>query len=467
MLRTLLVIFIFVPGLAAAIASPYAALLLYLWYALFRPQDWVWIDITSLRLSMVLGALFIGPALLRGARPQVTHPIGLAILIFFGAALAAQIDAVRPALGWEWIDFLGRLLLITLLMIPLFTTPRRLLLAAAVIGGSLGFHSAKAGLASLLGGGMRFGDGLAGAFVDNNGYALAVVMIMPLLVVVAQNTDFIDDRWVRRFLPWIKRALYGAIPLCAFAVVSTYSRGGFLSLAGALLTFIVLQKRRVPAVTGLGVIVLLVLTVVPIPKGYVDRLQTIQTYDEIGEESAQSRPHFWKVGIAMAMAHPLGIGLRQYEVAYDKYDFSYGRFGHSRAVHSSHVQVLAEIGFVGAAAWAFLFVCSFALMFRVRMRSKDPRRTPREARFLFTMSNALMTSMVGFLIGGSFLALALNDLTWLTFGLVAGLDRLSTRMAALAEPVAAAPEAEPIDIADALVIAEPAGVPAAVWVPRI
>ena len=36
---------------------------MYLWFALFRPQDWIWIDITSLRLSMVLGIILLVPAL--------------------------------------------------------------------------------------------------------------------------------------------------------------------------------------------------------------------------------------------------------------------------------------------------------------------------------------------------------------------------------------------------------------------
>ena len=41
--------------------------------------------------------------------------------------------------------------------------------------------------------------------------------------------------------------------------------------------------------------------------------------------------------------------------------------------------------------------------------------------------------MTGFLIGGTFLSLALNDLTWLTFGMVAAVDRMSAKC--LAEPV--------------------------------
>jgi hypothetical protein len=36
--------------------------------------------------------------------------------------------------------------------------------------------------------------------------------------------------------------------------------------------------------------------------------------------------------------------------------------------------------------------------------------------------------MIGFVVGGAFLALALNDLTWLTFAMVAAVDRLSLKM---------------------------------------
>jgi hypothetical protein len=53
MLRTTLVIAILIPGLAAAFYDRFAAFLMYVWLALFRPQDWVWIDITSLRPSLV------------------------------------------------------------------------------------------------------------------------------------------------------------------------------------------------------------------------------------------------------------------------------------------------------------------------------------------------------------------------------------------------------------------------------
>ena len=140
-----------------------------------------------------------------------------------------------------------------------------------------------------------------------------------------------------------------------------------------------------------------------------------------------SRPHFWKVGLQMLSENPLGVGLKQYEAAYDKYDFSYGRYGHNRAVHNSHVQVLAELGYPGEFIWIGLFAFAFYASFRVRRLARAPHLDPRTSAFLKTTANALIISMAAFVVGGSFLSLAVNDLTWLTFGLVGALDRFAKR----------------------------------------
>jgi hypothetical protein len=127
----------------------------------------------------------------------------------------------------------------------------------------------------------------------------------------------------------------------------------------------------------------------------------------------------------MGLTHPLGVGLRQYEQAYDEFDTTFGRYGKHRAVHSAHVQVFAELGFFGAIVWVGLFAYSVVACLRVRQRSFNPRLPPLRRKFLLTASIGLLTSMVGFMTGGAFLALALNDLTWLTFAMVAALERLS------------------------------------------
>lgn len=422
MLRTLFILAIFVPGFYLALTSRYVALLMYLWFALFRPQDWVWMDITSLRLSLVLGLVLLVPALIAGRFPNVTHPLSLGMLAFTGSTLLSQLTAIRPDIGWPWVDFTARLVLTCLLLVTLSSERVKLVGVIAVIGCSLGFHAAKAGLAYAVGGGTRFADGLSGAFIDNNGYALGTVMIMPLLLVTAQNVDLLyDGPWLK----WVRRGLYVSLPLCALAVVGTYSRGGFVSLACAVLAYILLQRQRMAALSGLAAIVVLAAVFMPVPEAYVERINTIRTYDEIGEDSAMSRPHFWRVGINMGLTHPLGVGIRQYEQAYDNFDFSNGRYGFGRSVHSSHVQVFAELGIIGALVWTSLFAYASFVCLRVRAQSGDPARSPLEGRFLFTAANALLSSMIAFLAGGAFLTLALNDLTWLTFGMVAALDRIA------------------------------------------
>jgi O-antigen ligase len=249
-------------------------------------------------------------------------------------------------------------------------------------------------------------------------------MVIPLLLAAAQNAGIV---YTGRLLPWIRCAFYAALPLCMFAVIGTYSRGGFLSLAAAAFTFVMLQRRRFTALAGMIAVISIGLLVVPIPQSYYDRLETIRTYNEIGEESALSRPHFWNVALRMVAVHPFGVGLRQFEQAYDKFDFSYGRYGHRRAVHSSHMQVLAELGYPGAVIWVSLFGYAAFACLRVRSRSTSPTLDPDLRKFLRTTADALLVSMVAFIVGGGLLSLALNDLTWLTFGMVAALDRLARR----------------------------------------
>jgi putative inorganic carbon (hco3(-)) transporter len=418
MLRTLLILAILVPGLWLALKDRYAALLLYLWFAFFKPQDWIWIDLTSLRLSVLIGVLLLVPALATGIVPNVTHPMSIGAILFLASALIAQFHAVNASVGWQWIDYLVRLLIVCLIAVPLMSTRERFIGVIAVVGGSLGFHSAKAGLASLLAGGSRFGAGLAGSFEDSNGFALAVVMIIPLIVVLGQNAP---KRWVRL-------GCYCAVPLCVLAAVGTFSRAGFLALCASTIVFVGLQRRRLAMGFGLAAVVTLLLLVAPIPKGYVDRIQTIETYEDIGEDSAMSRPHFWRVALVMVAANPFGVGLRNYDYAYDRFDFLHGRYGTHRAVHNSFFQALAEMGYLGFAIYAGLFVYAFRLGFQVRARSRAEGTSPENQQFLFTMSNALMTSMVGFMVGGSFIALMLNEITWLTFSLLMSLDLLSRVM---------------------------------------
>jgi putative inorganic carbon (HCO3(-)) transporter len=451
MIRTLIVLSIMFPGLAIAVVNRYAALLLYVWFALFRPQEWVWIDISFLRLSLLTGVLLVLPAIPLGIFPNFTHPLSVGTMGFMVAAFVSHLVSYRPAVSGPWVEFFVRLAIVCMLAITLVSTRDRFRLFVAVIAGSLGFHAAKAGFFSLVSGGVRFAEGLAGAWADNNGYAVGMAMVTPLLLATAQNYDN----------KWVKRAFLLAAPLSLFSVISTFSRGGFLSLTGSVLVFVMLQRRRLPALIGLGVLAVPVGVFMVSQPGYLDRLSTIQSYEETNEKSALGRLYFWTVAVRMAQEHPLGVGLFNFESAYNEFDITNGEYGPNRSVHSSHFQVLSEAGFIGVVAWLFLWATAFICAFRIRGRGARSDLSPEDRRMFTTYANALIASMTAFMIGGSFVSMALNDLTWLTFAVLASLDLISK---AACEAAAVAPAATDAGAAAAPALAVPVPVPIS-WVP--
>jgi probable O-glycosylation ligase (exosortase A-associated) len=421
------VLIVLAVGIPAAFFNTFYALLLYVWWAVFRPEFFAWYDLTPYRFSLILGLILLVPSLIQGAYPDVKHPLSIGLLVFLGVALLSQFTAFDVSLGWQWLDYFSRLVCVSLLTVTLVDTRQKFFWVIAIIGGSFGFYASKAGLASLIGGGVQFAEGLTGSFGDNNGYALGIAIVLPFLIAIAQNAS---SRWVRL-------GFYASAPLSAFCVVSLFSRGGLLGMGAAAVVLGMFQKKRIRFLAAMAAVVYIGIYYAPIPEGWFDRMQTIQTYDETDERSAEGRLYFWGIAINMALDRPLGVGLKNFEAAYDRYDTSEGEYGSSRAVHSSHFQVLAETGFPGAAVWVSLFGMAFFFAFRTRRRARDPELSPQDRHFILTMSNALIASMVGFLIGGAFLSAALNDITWLTFGLIASLDRISLMMCAEARDAVA------------------------------
>jgi putative inorganic carbon (hco3(-)) transporter len=415
MLRTAFVALILIPGLAAAFFSRFSALLLYVWFAMFRPQEWLWIDISELRLSFVIGAVLVVPCLATGIFPAVFTAFGVGSSLLLASASVAQFGAVRPDIGWEWLGYLARTVLISLMIPPLATSRKRILLLVAVLSGSFLFHGMKAGLWSLMHGGIHYFNGFAGVFSDNNGFAVGTAMAMFPVLAVAQNVRQPVTRWA---------LMAGAGPLSAMAVISLFSRGGFLALVSGMLVFVILQRRARYVVLSLAVISALALTL-PYPTGYDHRLSFIADPETIATDmSSAGRLHFWRVAIDMAEARPFGVGLRNFEQSYDFFDSSGGLYGRARSVHNSFFQMLAETGFAGLAVYLFLIGWTFRTLFRVRKRASNDSLSFDHRHFYFTLANGMLASMVAFVVGGSTLSLAVNDLTWLTMGTVVALDRL-------------------------------------------
>ncbi|HWK11003.1 MAG TPA: O-antigen ligase family protein, partial [Vicinamibacterales bacterium] len=393
----------------------------------FRPQEWTWNAIVQYRLSLIGGVLFVVPCLLSGIWPDVRHRISKLVLAFLAVGLIAQIGAVHPPTGWDALDQLSRNIVVSLLAVTIVDTEDRLFWMLAMVATSLGVHCAKFGIGYLIRGGAELSNaGIGGMFGDNNDFALAAARIFFLLLASYQLVKY----------RWAKLGFLVVLPLTVLSIVSTFSRGGFLALASATLVYALLQKRRVMWVTALVAVTLIGVAVVPIPEQYTQRLETIWTYDtaefqvgdegvKVGDDSALGRLHYWHVALEMVAARPLGVGVKNYQRAYNRFDDTHGRYGRNRAVHNSHLQVLAEMGYLAFGVWIMLLFATATALLRARSASRLKNMTPESARFFFLTSNAVLASLTAFIVGGTFLAQSLNDLNWTTFALAASLDRLS------------------------------------------
>ena len=424
MLRLLAFSGVVIVGLLASVWSRFAALLSYVWYGFFRPEEWLYTDITSLRLSLVFGVLLIVPSLATGILPTILHPLSVGAVGMLGAALVAQLTTPWPGNGWEWIDTFTRLIVVCCFATTLLNSRLRITMFLAVIAAAVGFHAARGGLSvALLG--HTILQGIGGAYSDSNGYAMLITMTLPFMVFVHQNWQWkwpVVDRWVRR-------GFLAAIPLSVLAVAGTMSRAGVLSLLTVTLIYIAFGRNRLRNLIALVATGLLFWTVAPLPQGYVERLETIRTYEEVGDMSALSRRHYWSVAFMIAQSYPLGVGLRNFDLVYDRFDPSHGFYGVGSSVHSSHLQVMAEAGYAGLLVWGALFGFAFLLVLRIRGRAQRADVPEDQRKFVVSLSTAICASMAAFVVGGSFIALALNDLTWYTFAVLAALDRLTASTA--------------------------------------
>jgi putative inorganic carbon (HCO3(-)) transporter len=425
MIRTAIVAICFLIGIGATIRSRFGALMFYVWFAIFRPTDYLWFSITEYRPSFLVGLTLVASSAATGVLPLTSHPLWVGSLLFWFFALVAQQFAVVPDLAFSWLIALGIMIVVSALIVRLTTAQGKIYALVAVMAGSFAFFAAKAGLFSLMSGGARYGEGLGtGAFTDNNAYALGCAMVVPLLLAVGQTTQ----------AKWARYGWWAAALLTGFTVISTFSRGGFLALGSTALVFVLLQPRAIRKLVVAAALAMVAAAVVPIPEGYLDRLQTIDNYDEIQEESALSRLHVWSVALSIARDHPMGIGLWNFESVYDRYDPSEGEFGRSRAVHNSHLEALVETGWVGGAVWEALILGGIYTAWRTRKRAIA---MGDRGVFIRRMADGFITSQVAFFVGGTFIAMAYNDLTWLGLGCVAALDRIAVAEAALVPQPAA------------------------------
>jgi probable O-glycosylation ligase (exosortase A-associated) len=412
-LRTIFVLALASVGFAYVFQGPFYALLFYLWIAYFRPETWVWNGgvIQALNLSYVAGLCTV--VLVLFSRERFRGGLRVALLgLFLAQTFASTLFGIHTAYAWPfWIEFL-KVVVVTYLIGCLANDTDRFRLVLLIIALSLGIEAGKQGWVNLI---MHPGapnPNTHPMLGDNNGVAVGMLMLVPILTTLAATARTRTERYAHRFL---------ALGVLYRGIV-TFSRGGFLACAALAFVYVLRSPRRIPALAG---IVLAALLIAPIlPSSYWQRMDTINASDNPDEadKSTRGRLHFWRIAVDMANAQPfLGVGHNSFNAVYDMYDDSDAEFCHNRSVHSVWFGLLAELGYPGLV----LFLAQLVLAFRAcSLARRAARSNPKWAvlgRFAFTLEAAF----VAYSVGGTFLPFQYNEMYWHLIGLSIALYALA------------------------------------------
>ncbi|MGH7311425.1 MAG: putative O-glycosylation ligase, exosortase A system-associated, partial [Candidatus Rokuibacteriota bacterium] len=248
-----------------------------------------------------------------------------------------------------------------------------------------------------------------GSFIgDNNGLALGLIMIVPLLYFLARDEP-------RR---WLRGVLRITLVMSIAAVPFTYSRAGFLGLVVVLFMFVGRTRWKWSAMTMAVVASPVVLSL--LPQRWFDRIGTILTYSEDG--SAISRLTAWGVSWGVALDNPLfGGGFRvlphpEVWAAYapDWMDRIYN-------AHSIYFEVLAEHGFIGF--FLFFGLLGSTVLSMRAVRQQVGQRP--DLLWLVDCSYMVETALLAYLVSGAFYNLASFDLVYFLVGVAIILKRLA------------------------------------------
>jgi probable O-glycosylation ligase (exosortase A-associated) len=303
----------------------------------------------------------------------------LALWLWF--AVTSHFGAL-PWEAWEKYPQVLKILPPLLLTLWLIDTREKLLYLVATLALCILLPALKGGYWAVMSG---FQDRVYGPpgspWYENNAFAVAVSMTIPLLVLWWRQTR---ERFTRLLL-------LGGIVLCYGSVLSSWSRGGMLALAAVTLLLIWHSKRKLLAIPllllmGAGFFVQL-------PEQWFGRMETLTAFQD--DASAQSRLGVWRIGLDAALHDPVtGAGFNAWPVLTLS-------TGGSLDWHSAYVEMLAEHGFVGLGLWGALFL---ATLFGLGVLAW--RHGRGDSAWIGDYAAMLQASLVAYAAGGLTLGIA-------------------------------------------------------------
>lgn len=386
--------------------EPFVGVLMWSWISFMSPMRLVYGIADAIPFALVVGVTCVAGWLFGNRRRVPLDATTVLLAAFMMVFTISTVFALDPVAAWpKWWET-TKAFLFFFVTAALLTNRVRVHALIWIMVLSVGFYGVKGGIFALLtGGNYRIWGPTSTVIGDNNHIACALVVLLPMMNYLALQSE-------RRVIRIGARVAMG---LCVMAVLASYSRGAFLAL-GAMVIFLWLHSRH-KILTAMMIVPVLALSIHFMPQQWVDRISTIETYDQ--DRSATGRIDIWRASAKMALARPLvggGFLAPHNQEIVSRYDPG----TEARAVHSIWFEVMGETGLVGFGLWVMILGLAFI---NCRVILRRTAAAP-EFRWANDLARMLLASLTGFAVGGTFLSLSYWDFYFTLVLILAAVRRI-------------------------------------------
>ena len=393
-MRDILVISLVALFALMALRRPWIGVMLWTWISIMNPHRYAWGFAATAPVAMVAALVTLIGMLFTREResPFKGAPIWL-FLAFSVWITLSWLFGVDPAGDYAQWDKVMKIYLMTFVALILLNNRHHIMAFVWVTVGSLALLGLKGGIFTALHGGNYRVWGPGGSFIeDNNAFALALIIVVPMVHFLYLQVQH----------KWARHALTFTMLMCAIAAAGSHSRGAFLALI-AMAAMFWWRSEQKGMMTAL--IALMALVILPMmPAEWWERMATITEYEQ--DQSAVGRLNGWIVAWEVAKHHLFGAGMSyQHQHFFDLYGYYND---HVIAAHSIYFQVLGNHGFGGLFLYLAMWIATYRTAGWLRVHAKG---IP-QARWTADLGAMVQVGLVGFAAGGAFLSLSYFDLPY-------------------------------------------------------
>lgn len=380
------VVLIFLAGcIYAALKKPWLGVLSLAVFSYLNPHAYAWGFVRSLPVYYVLFLVVAFRTFTAKDKDSIPKDWRITVFILLWIYFAiTSTQAYFPDIAWQRFWFITKIYLPFFFTLVLINTRFKLYCLVVTIAASIGIVAVKGGLFAILHG---FSARVYGPpdtqFAENNAFAVAMLICIPLLLIWQRET--------RNSL--FKKGILLAIPIIYAASLCSWSRGALITMTVLTLMLILNSKHKFLAIPLVLVGAFFVKDY--LPQEWFGRMHTLETYQQ--DSSAMSRIQAWTDGWNHTLEHPfVGAG------------FDGWREVTQRDWHSSYVEMFSEHGFIAFGLWLSLIVGTLISMTTLPKKTFQVEGMEWVANYCFM----LRASLICYMVGTAFLGLSYWDLLY-------------------------------------------------------